>query len=244
VLTSIYADAKRPASEVQIDPAHPPNKEIIRALASDEARFSQSKTTVRAVIYSDMAENGSLASVFKPQAGPPENFGKRLGSYLRQSVVYAFGIGETVKEAAIAEDTRRFWTNVLTSMNAAVGGLGADLNVPNVIPVRSYVYAVTLSREGQEFDGRLALLTDADGSLTDSWLGISRLSIAELSGRFRCQRTDHDENCHLEATTNGGVATMAPSETLSLSGTQSAEMTGQLGVKGAFFPVKAKASDQ
>ncbi len=241
-LTQIYTDAKRPPGAVQIDIANPPDKEIIRALASDEARFSQSKTTIRAVIYSDMAENSDLGSVFKPAATPPENYGKKLGSYLRNSVFYAFGIGETVRQAAVTDRIRNFWSAALTSMNASVGGLGADLNIPNVVPSRSYAFTVDLTRDGQDFDGRLSLLVDAEGTLTDSWLGISRLSIALVGGTFRCRGEPENPTCRLDATTNGGIATLTPSETIVLTGNQRSGLTGQLGVKGAMFPLTAKVA--
>jgi hypothetical protein len=241
-LTQIYMDAKRSVDAMQINPASPPEKEIIRALASDEARFSQSKVTIRAVIYSDMAENSDLGSVFKPLPSQPENYGKKLGSYLRRSVFYAFGVGETVKAATIAEDTRQFWSSAFASMNASVAGLGADLNVPNVVPVRAYAFAVNLVRDGQEFDGRLAMLVDAEGTLTDSWLGISRLSIAQVSGTFRCQGDPKDGACRLEGTTNSGIATLTASEAITLAGNQRSGLSGQLGVKGAMFPLSAKTA--
>jgi len=241
-MTQIYIDAKRPASAVRIDPANAPEKHIIRALASDEARFSQSKITIRAVVYSDMAENSDLGSVFKPLAEQNVNYGKKLGTYLRRSVFYGFGLGETVNAAAVADDERKFWSAALASMNASIGGLGADLNVPNVVPVHGYAFAVNLAREGQEFDGRLDILVDAEGTLTDSWIGISRLTIAEVSGTFLCQGGAEDGTCHLEGTTNSGIATLTPSEAIALTGNQESGMNGHLGVKGAMFPLTAKTA--
>ncbi len=41
-LTRIYLDSKRPPSEVQVAADNPPQKQILRALASDEGRFSDS----------------------------------------------------------------------------------------------------------------------------------------------------------------------------------------------------------
>jgi hypothetical protein len=216
--------------------------DLIRALASDEARFSQSKITIRAVVYSDMAENSDLGSVFKPLAEQNVNYGKKLGTYLRRSVFYGFGLGETVNAAAIADDARKFWSAALASMNASIGGLGADLNVPNVVPVHGYAFAVNLARDGQEFDGRLDIIVDAEGTLTDSWIGISRLTIAAVSGTFLCQGGAEDGTCHLEGTTNSGIATLTPSEAIALTGNQESGMNGHLGVKGAMFPLTARTA--
>jgi hypothetical protein len=242
-LGSIYAEAKRPASLVRIDGAKPPEKDIIRALASDEGRFAQSQITIRAVLYSDMAENSDLGSVFKPLPAMPENYGKKLGTYLRRSVFYAYGLGEDVTNApGVLEDTRRFWSAALHSMNASVGGMGADLNMANAVPVAGYSYNLIMTRDGQELEGRLSLLVDADGALVDSWIGISRLSIAGLSGTYRCAA--EDGACRLNATTNNGIATNSPAEVLTLAGNERSGLSGQLGVKGAIvFPLKAAKAE-
>ena len=162
-LGAIYTEAKRPADAVWIDAANPPGKEIIRALASDEGRFAHSQITIRAILYSDMAENSDLGSVFRPLTSPPENYGRKLGTYLRRSVFYAYGLGEDVRDdPGELGDARAFWTQALRSMNASVGGLGADLNMANAVPVTASAYNVILSHDGQELDGRLALMADAD----------------------------------------------------------------------------------
>ncbi len=241
-LGAIYTAAKRPPDTVRIDAANPPEKEIIRALASDEGRFAESQTTIRAILYSDMAENSDLGSVFKPLPDPPENYGRKLGTYLRRSVFYAYGVGEDVgNDPGALGDARTFWTQALRSMNASVGGLGADLNMANAVPVNASAYTVTLAHDGQELDGRLALMADADGTLVDSWIGISRLSIAGLSGSFHC---DEDGACRLNAATNGGVATSSPTEVLTLAGPQAGPLSGRLGVKGALtYPVRATKAE-
>ena len=83
---------KHHRSRTTIDPTNPPEKAILGALSSDGARYAQTKVTIRAIIYSDMAENSELGSIFKPLPQPPTNFGKKLGTYLRSSVFYAFGL--------------------------------------------------------------------------------------------------------------------------------------------------------
>ncbi|MBV9655807.1 MAG: hypothetical protein JOZ42_14725 [Acetobacteraceae bacterium] len=237
-LGAIYTAAKRPPGAVRIDAGSPPEKEIIRALASDEGRFALSQVTLRAVVYSDLAENSDLGSVFKPLPNPPENYGHKLGTYLRRSVFYAYGLGEDVaSDPGALGDARAFWTQALHSMNASVGGLGADINMANAVPVTAAAYALTLTHDGQELDGRLALMTDADGALVDSWIGISRLAIAGLSGTFHCAE---EGACRLNATTTNSLATSSPTELLTLSGPQATPLSGKLGVKGALtYPVTA-----
>src|SRR5207237_1310936 len=81
--------------------------------------------------------------------------------------------------------------------------------------------------DGEQLEGRLSLLTDRDGTLVDSWLGIMRLGSAGLTGSFRCAT-----NCRLEAATLGHLVTDdAPSEALLLTGAQGA-LAGTLGVTG------------
>ena len=240
-LTTIYGATKRPAPVAAIPAANAPTKQILRALASDDGRFANSRVTIRAVLYSDLAENSDLGSVFKPLPSAPPDYGQRLGSYLRHSVFYAFGVGADVAgDPGFLESARAFWATALHAMAATVGGLGADLNVPNTLPVRAYNYAVTLDFDGQELDGRLALLTDVEGDLVDSWIGISRLSSAALSGSFRCASRE-EASCRLDATTLGGLATNSPSETVRLAGPERAALKGQLGVQGtrAMFDLTA-----
>jgi|SRR5271165_1090477 len=229
-LGSIYQDAKRPAAVVRIDPAHPPTKNILRALTSDEARFSQSQNTVRAIIFSDLAENSDLGSVFKPLPREREDIGRKLGTHLRRSVFYAYGLSEDVAGApSLIDNLRKFWAPTLQSMQAAVGGLGADLNVPNEIPVRGYAFTVAVQHAGQTLEGRLSVLVSIDGTLVDSWLDISRLSIASLAGSFQCQGTD-DPVCKLDARTNTGLTTSSATENVSLSGSLSSGLKGEIGV--------------
>ncbi len=242
-LTRIYLDAKRSLAEVRVDAAAPPQKQILRAIASDEGRFADSSMTIRAIIYSDLAENSDLGSVFQPPADPPA-YGKRLGSYLRRGVFYDYGMGEDVRgDPAFLEQARGFWNAALRSMAATVMGLGADLNVPNTLPLRAYSWPVTLSFDGQPLDGRLSLLVGEDGNLVDSWLGISRLGSAAVSGTFKCG-TGAEAGCRLKAETSSGIATNAPSEHLGLTGNAKA-LSGNLGVRGqsTTFHLQTEKSD-
>ena len=242
-VTRIYLDSKRPPQAVSIPAASPPQKQILRALASDEGRFSDSATTIRAIVYSDLAENSDLGSVFQPGPADPPAYGQRLGSYLRHGVFYDYGMGQDVHgDPAFPERARAFWNAALRSMAATVIGLGADLNVPNTLPMQAYSWPVTLAFDGQALDGRLSLLVGEDGNLVDSSLGVSRLGSAALSGSFKC--SGQDGACRLEAETAAGIATSAPSELLSLRGTAKA-LAGKLGVRGqnTTFALKTGESD-
>lgn len=237
-LTTIYLQAKRPVGSVQVSAADAPRKQLIRALASDEGRFASSQVTIRAIIYSDMAENSDLGSVLHPGAAP-SGLAQKLGTTLRRGVVYAFGVGSDITDdPGLQETARAFWRAAFASVAASLAGLGADLNVPNVLPVAAWNYPATLELDGQTLDGRLALLTDQDGTLVDSWLGISRLGIATVSGSFRC---GDGRRCRLEASTSGGIATSAASEQVSLSGPPGGPLVGRLGVRaqGMSFPLHA-----
>ena len=238
-LTTLYEAAKRPADQVRIDAGHAPHKEIIRALASDEGRFSASRVTLRAILYSDMAENSDLGSVFQPGSAPA-GLGQRLGTYLRGGVFYAFGVGGVVEgDPNFPENARRFWLTALHSMAATLGGMGADLNVPNLLPVAAHDYAVALTMDKQPLEGRLSLLTDRDGALVDSWLGISRLGSTGLEGSFTCEVGG---GCLLDANTSSGLATNAPSERVVLRGPEAGPLVGTLGVRaqGMMFALRTE----
>jgi hypothetical protein len=243
-LTRIYLDAKRPTMDVRVVADNPPQKQILRALASDEGRFASSPNTIRAIVYSDLAENSDLGSVFKPLSRDSPAFGQRLGSYFRRGVFYGYGMGENVRGSpAFLETARAFWSAALRSMAGTVMGFGADLNVPNILPLRSYGWPVTLEFGGQSLDGRLSLLVGEDGNLIDSWLGISRLGSAALTGTFRCTGGD-ERACRLDAETSGGIATNAPTESVGLSGSGKS-LTGKIGVKGqnTTFNIKTEQPD-
>jgi hypothetical protein len=226
-LTKIYLNAKRPDASVRFSVSQPPQKQILRALASDEGRFSSSPTTIRAIIYSDMMENSDLATVFKPPPDPMPNYSDKLGSHLRRSVFYAFGVAEDVTNGQSVQDTAKaFWGTALKMLNSTLGGFGADLNVSNQIPVSESAYSLQLNFD-ETLDGKMSLLVDVDGYLVDSWIGFSRLSIAGLSGTFRCQ----DGTCKLDGATSSGIATNSPTELVRLSG-KASNMDGDLGIAG------------
>jgi hypothetical protein len=172
--------------------------------------------------------------VFKPIPNPPVDYGAKLGTYLRRSVFYAFGVGANIKGDGSAQDLiRAFWTAALRTMQADIGGFGTDLNVPNVVPVLARAYNVTLSENGQNLVGRLSLLTDSDGTLVDSWIGITLLRNAMINGAFRCTGTADLPSCTLSATTSGNVVSTSPTETIALTSHGGTTLAGTIGVQGS-----------
>ncbi|MGI3785867.1 MAG: hypothetical protein ACRYG2_34405, partial [Janthinobacterium lividum] len=195
--------------------------------------YAQTQVTVRAVVYSDLAENSDIGSVFRPLPKPPVNYGRKLGTFLRSSVVYAFGVdGDVHGGDDIQTMTRDFWTAALGSMSTTIGGFGSDLNIPNALPVAAYDYTVDLKASGQPLTGRLSLLVDADGGLVDSWIGISRLSSAAVNGTMKCG-VNGSTTCTVNATTSHGIVTDSPSEALVLRGSTDKPLSGTIGVAGS-----------
>lgn len=241
-VSKIYFDAKRPSTDVVFPSGKPPKKQIIRALASDEGRFSNSPTTLRAVIYSDMIENSDLGSVLGPQPDKPINYADKLGTHLRKGMFYAFGVASDVSDGqAVQETARAYWSHALKDMSASVGGFGADLNIPNGIPVKTWSYSLTLQEGDQELDGKASILTDGDGNVVDSWIGFNRLDISGLKGTFQC----NDDTCRLDGVTTSRLVTNeSDAETVALTG-KVARLTGQIGVKGTkiMFPITAVRQD-
>jgi hypothetical protein len=248
-LATIYMATKRSSAATRFSANNPPTKQILRALASDEGRFANSHTTIRAIIYSDLAENSDLGSAFKPLSEQSTDYGQKLGSYLRRSVFYDFGVGEDVNDdASFQEHSKIFWSAAIRSMAATLGGIGTDLNVPNTLPSKAYNFQITVNYvDGQQLDGRLWLLTNADGDLVDSGIVISRLKSGLLRGTFRCEV---DLTCNLNAETSGGITTTSPTDLVTLLGNGSTGLKGRIGVKGradqpaTMFELSATPSDK
>ena len=240
-LTTIFADAAKVSHPLNDDSTQPENDEIIEAIASDGARFSQSLETVRAIVYSNLAQNSTLGNVFSKTSPPPADFGQKLGAYFGHSVFYFFGVGTGISnDDTYLADSKTFWTSAMTSMDSPIEGFGSDLNVPNEVPTASYRYDLNLNFSGTQLPGKASLLVDSDGNLIDSWVGINRLAFVGLAGTFSCSGAN-SSNCTLDATTDGGLTTKSASEDLVMNGDDSSSLKGTDGVQGAVtFPITAK----
>lgn len=231
---NIEKNHARPKEQVVIDQNNPPTQSILRTLVSDGARYSHSQETIRAIFYSDLAENSDLGSIFKPLPQPIADYGTKLGIFLRRSVFYIFGLGTVIKgNGSVQDEIREFWTSAFQSMAANVGGMGTDLNVPNILPVAARNFDVLLENGDSRLSGRLSLLVGKDGTLVDSWLGIVRLHTAALNGTYVCTGLADAPSCTLQADTASGIVTTSPSETVSLSSHDSPKMSGTIGVQGS-----------
>lgn len=238
----IYLSHKRPSTEALATVDKAPPKELVRALASDAARFPNSPVTVRAIVYSDMAEKSNLGSAFKELPPQPPNFGEKTGGFFPKGVFYFFGVGDDIQNRGDFLDTSHaFWLRVIKSMHGVVGGYGTDLTVIGAKPVRRENYDVAVTRDAEELDGRVSLLTDGDGDLLDSWIGLAGLGSAALSGSYKCG----GQTCRLDANTSIGLTTTAPSEGIALSGAP-ASLSGNVGIKGTpqWWGTKAIKTDQ
>jgi len=240
-LSSIYNKSKRTDAQYKFTSEKAPDKQILRALSSDEARFSNSANTIRAIIYSDMAENSDLGSPFKPQLLPQSaSFAEKLGTHFPRSVFYAYGVGEDVdltSDKSFQENSKAFWLSTLRRMSATIGGFGSDLSVANRIPVKSWKYELNMQYDNDQLDGKLSILTDNDGYIVDSWLGFNRLNVSGLTGTFHCK----PDQCKLDGETTSNLTTDGPSENLILSGNADS-LNGTLGINGreTLFTLTAK----
>ncbi len=230
-LTSIYVKAHRLQPHTRIQGADAPKKRIIEALASDAARYSQSDKTNRVIVYSDLAQNSSIASVFSGAPSSAVDFGRKLGVYFPNTLFYSYGVGGDISGAPdFLSSAHHLWRRILASMSAALASLGSTLAVPNRIPVQAYHYDLKMDRQGQTLYGKMWLLTDGDGHLVDSWLSVSQLWTVPISGTFVCRRSG---GCSLRATTVGRLTTSSNTESLDMTGQSPAKLTGNDGVPGA-----------
>ncbi len=125
-LTKVFSDAAKVSHPTNDDATQPENDELIEALASDGARFSQSPIVVRAIVYSNLAQNSSLGNVFSKTSAPPNDLGQKLGTYFRHGVFYFFGVGTAVgNDGTYLADSKNFWSSVMNSMDGPVEGFGS-----------------------------------------------------------------------------------------------------------------------
>lgn len=216
-----------------------PKEEIVEALASDGARFSQSNQTIRVIVYTNAAQNSTLGSVYDHTTPSPSDYGKMLGTFFRHSIFYFFGVQSTLPDdPTYLADAHSFWNGALSSMDSTVAGFGSDLSVANDVPTVDHRFHITLKRNNLDLSGLLYVMTDADGNLIDSWMGVSRLGFVSLTGTFTCSAN----LCSLNATTNQGLVTTSNTETLTLKGNLTKNLNGSIGVQGSVtFPVVASA---
>ena len=233
-LLGIYNDNARLPNEVLIHPAAAPRKDILGALLRDSGRYSVDYAyTTRVILYSDMAQNAPLGSVFEghPQAAALPDV------YLTHSVFYVWGFGDNVvDDPGFKARALAYWENAFSRIGSALYGIGLPYDVPEGVPVASHNYDVTLDYQGRPLPGKISLLTDKQGALKDSWIGISHVGADALEGEFKCSET----GCYLYAKLKNGLLGSTMHESIALSGETSQKMAGNLQLSASLsFSVQA-----
>lgn len=235
-ITKIFMSSQKLPADVAIDPRNPPSKSIVRALASDAGRFTNVNGTIRAIVYSDMVEHSDIGDVFLEQKASTGDLSQKLGVNLHRSVFYFFGVAGTIKDDGKSVDNiRRFWQNAMEQLGANIAGIGADLSIVNAVPVIGKTFDVSLTHQGRNLNGRLFLMVDQDGQLVDSWIGITLIRSAVISGNLHC--LDNWTQCSLDGSLNAPLVNYDKPERLVLrqSGSPSlfangSVMQGKVGV--------------
>ncbi len=226
-VTKILNATGRTLQDSMIDGQKPPQKQIIKSLVSDIDRYQKtSQPTVRAIIYSDMAENSDLGSAFSQSTN--DVFVNKLGVYFVHGVFYAFGLGKTVYNVQDYNvNAIRFWNNAFKAMSGITESISPDFDIPQVVPQNGSYFDVNLQYEGEQLSGKMALLIDKDGNLIDSWIGISHLTGAGLRGTLLCLK---EGTCKLTAKTNGGLVGYGDHENLEMLVNVNATLSGFISV--------------
>lgn len=220
------------------------HSEILESLASDGARFSQTTKLIRAIVYTDGAQDSDLGSVTSSPPKLANNAGKALGTYFHNSIFYFFGIRNPGNnDSDYLANSRQFWSGALSSMETVLVGYGSALSIPNSVPSGEHRYRIRLTRKNLKLSGSMVLLTDQSDNLVDSFISVNRLGVVALNGHFECG-TAPNRDCSLRASTNRGLVTTDTSETVSMKTSGSdGVLKGSIGVPGTMtFPLVATAS--
>lgn len=207
---------------------------LLEAFSSDGARYSSDNDIKRVIVYSNLYQNSGQGSDVSGPPGSQPNYGSRLGTYFRDAIFYVYGVHSLPSDSDYQQSASRFWKNALSSMHAAVGGIGADLNIPNVVPARGTSIAVAMTHDSVKLFGRLNLLVSSEGDLVDSFLRLSRLGAVAITGTYRCA-----PKCRLSAQTLGPFTTTSNQESLNMNANDKGVLSGQEGVIGTLsFPIQ------
>lgn len=239
-LGKIYTEGKRAASLVSVDPANPPQTQLLRAIKDATSRFDSSRGPIfRTILYSDMLENSDLGNSLK--SGTPSDNLKivsTVGLNLQQTVLYAYGVGSTFAGGNNKESTRAFWDGVLDAGMAHVAGFGSDLAVQAGVPIGAVKYEFAIKIDNDTRNGMMRILYDHDGRMIDS-LAVAGASLRSMisDGSYTCST---DGKCKVEGRLPRGLVTEnaahdpALIETLTMSGSREI-LKGTIGVAGATF---------
>lgn len=207
---------------------------LLEAFSSDGARYSSNNDIKRVIVYSNLYQNSSEGADVGGSAAVPANYGQKLGTYFHDAIFYVYGVQSLPSDPDYQQSASSFWKKALSSMHAAIGGIGADLNIPNVVPVQGVSIPVVMTHDTVKLFGRMDLLTSSEGDLVDSFLRLSRLGAIAITGTYRC-----DPKCSLSARTLGPFTTTSNQESLDMTANNKGVLSGQEGVIGTLsFPIQ------
>jgi hypothetical protein len=213
-LGKLLNQSGRERSEVQIDAAQPPKKQIIRALSNDGARFDSTHGAIRTIIYSDMVENSDLGSSLKPKQ---ESAAANLALDFKNAVFYVYGAGSTLSaQGSVTDGIKSYWETLFNSAEGHLLGFGPNLIVASNVPLTLQTYAVEISINDKDIRrGKMQLFIDREGNLQDSFIAVAikRQSMLQ-EGSFSCQ----DASCTLSARVPTSVITAQGSAEIKLGG--------------------------
>jgi uncharacterized Zn-binding protein involved in type VI secretion len=232
-LGKLLTDNMRPAQAVEINPAAPPQKQIIRALASDEARLENRTGENRVILYSDMIENSDLGMALTAKDKAGEAAASTLGLNLQNASLYAYGALSTLKSRGPeAEKAEKYWAGFFHSADAQLIAFAPELGMSASTPVEALHYEISVSVAGNQRLGRMSLFVDRNGAVHDSYITLSSSGRSYIKGgTFLCK----GETCQLEGETPEPVVTTDGHAMLKAGGTRDA-LKGQLSLEGAKLP--------
>ncbi|WP_374632254.1 hypothetical protein [Ferrovibrio sp.] len=237
----IFTDAAR--ESILIDPARPPERSYLRALASDGGRFGRNPIHARVILYADLLETSEYTSVFKQQDAAQwrqqaEAIAPKLGIDFGRASLHAFGIGSSLRQpGALPENAIRFWRAFIQTANGNPGFLGADLAIPAKRPDSMAIYEIETAVNKRNLDGRILLFADRDGVLHDSYAFLRGQFSAPLHGSFLCNPAGQ---CRLEAKVGAMFLFSTEGESFDLKGDRNG-LSGTLGHRGDKMPDGSEA---
>lgn len=200
----VPAYANAPEQLNASSPSQIGERHLLRALQADAARFGDD-TPTRIIIFSDMIENSSVAELEAILEASQEEMVALANQAVEQlprldfqgAMVYGYGAGRLLEDPATVDALSSFMQQVVYVSNGHPGSITRELAVRPVRPVDSQRYDVVVTVNEQPYRGRMHLLSDQAGRLTDSYLdlGVGNRSAHFASGRMICSDSN---DCQLE----------------------------------------------
>lgn len=213
---------------------------IVKALASDEARFESASRRTRCVVFSSLREAGSPVNFNSAQANEVTEYAARLNLDLRRSVFYFYGVDMAGVDAAGGQAMRRNWERFLAKSRSALGGFGQELSMPSSQPVQVMRYVLEVSFPDGRKTGQMDFYVDREGKLVD---GV--MSIDSLAGSFGALRDGVcrlvDGKATIDAKVQGVISTQDAYEIVALSGAME-KMSGKIHIPGGVLQSGVSAS--